>query len=105
VPRAKPIKCPTELDGCGSTCLEIRTHGYPKAICEPNLKKVYNEYRYVCPNCGMEWLYHTSPRGGMIEDIPEAEFRFGKDGKILSTPKEKKDAKRDFTPDFSSCPF
>jgi hypothetical protein len=79
--RAKPIDCPIELDGCGALCLEIRTHGYPKGIYEPNVTKVYREYRFVCPKCGKEWIYYTNFR--MVEEVQDAEFHFGKDGKVI----------------------
>jgi len=59
------------------TMLEIRSHGYPKEIQEPGQTKVFNEYRYVCPECGSEWIHDTLFRRyePVVED---AEFHFGK---------------------------
>lgn len=73
----KEIKCPK----CDSTCIEIKTHGYPKEIYEPNQSKVFHEYRYVCPNCGSEWLYDALL--GLIFPIPEdAQYHFNQSGKV-----------------------
>ncbi|UZE92469.1 MAG: hypothetical protein IB616_01265 [Methanosarcinales archaeon] len=81
MPRAKPIKCPIELGGCNTVCIEIRWH-YPKPICEPNVKRLYNEYRYVCPKCGKEWVYDTLWRE--IAEVPEdANFHFDKHSDLI----------------------
>lgn len=74
-----PIKCPD----CGSTCLEIKTHGYPKLIMDredwKTLKKGTYEHRFVCPKCGSEWLYDGLRK--WIEKIPiDAQFHFNKSG-------------------------
>jgi ribosomal protein S27AE len=70
-----------ECPDCDAICLEIKTHGYPKEIHEPNIKKVFHEYRYVCPNCGSEWLHDTLLK--LYLPIPEdAQFHFDKNGKV-----------------------
>jgi len=74
----KAFRCPD----CDTTCKEIRTHGYPKEIHEPNITKVYHEYRYVCPNCGAEWLKDALLK--IILPIPvDAQYHFDKTGKVI----------------------
>jgi len=62
----KPIKCPKgrkPFDGCGSVCVEVgHSIGYPKGLYD-HPRKIYHEYRFVCPKCGKEWIYDTAERG------------------------------------------
>lgn len=58
----KSIKCPKLLGGCGSFCIEIRQLGYPKEMSDDaHYKRIYREYRYLCPKCKKEWTQETRP--------------------------------------------
>jgi hypothetical protein len=63
--KPKPIHCPD----CDAICIEVGKPEYPKGIYEPNVPKVFNEYRYACLKCQKEWIYDTLLR--WIEDVPE----------------------------------
>lgn len=72
--KKKPIDCPEILGGCGAICVEVgRAIGYPKPIqdCGPRVR-TYHEYRYVCPDCGKEWLHDTL--FNEVGEITDAQF-------------------------------
>ena len=58
---------------CETSCLEINTNGYPSSI---------HEHRFVCPNCGEEYIYDPIERE-IIRITSRAEVHFAKNGKIL----------------------
>lgn len=67
--KKKSIVCPKILDGCGTICIEVgHAICYPKEIVDHPLR-IYHEYRYVCPNCGKEWIHDTLDR--VIYEVPE----------------------------------
>jgi len=64
-----------ECCDCGTICKEVKQKGYPKIILEPGVKKIYNEYRYVCPKCNKEWVHDTLQN--LIFEVPkDAQFHF-----------------------------
>ncbi len=69
----------TTCSKCKSKGLEIRTNGYPREIFD---KQYGLELRYVCPNCGYEWLYDSLDES-IYELRGNEEFHFGKDGKVI----------------------
>jgi hypothetical protein len=71
--RIKSIRCPKgpkPFDRCGAVCIEVgHSIGYPRGLYD-HPKRVYHEYRFVCPKCGKEWIHDTSERG--IFRVPRA---------------------------------
>jgi len=69
----------TDCPNCQSKGLEIKLHGYPREIFEPYFSKTFYEHRYVCCNCGFEWVYDNLFK--IICPVPiESPFRFDKTG-------------------------
>lgn len=67
----KPFRCPD----CGQACLEVGKPQYPKGIYEPNMTRVFHEYRFACLKCRKEWLKDTLLR--LIFDVPgDSQFYF-----------------------------
>ncbi|NIQ38201.1 MAG: hypothetical protein GTN81_06395 [Proteobacteria bacterium] len=65
----KPIEC----SACKTVCVEVgHAISYPKRVRDPEALtkgRVGHEYRYVCPNCGAEYIYETLSR--TISNVPE----------------------------------
>lgn len=72
--KKQPIQC----WDCEISCVEVgRAIGYPKGGQQPyqmkscgyKYTKYGHEYRYVCPQCGREYIHDTTKRPSEIWDI------------------------------------
>lgn len=55
---------------------------YPKDIVEPNVPKVYHEYRFYCVNCKKGWVYNSLFRE--FAEIPDKpQFVYSPDSDLL----------------------
>jgi serine/threonine protein kinase len=70
------MNCPD----CETSCLEINTHGYPSSI---------HEHRFVCPNCGEEYIYDPLDKE-IIRITNSSEVHFAKNGRILEKDEKPK---------------
>ena len=95
--KKKAIDCPEVLGGYGRICVKVgRPLGYPKRSQETrpiNAGKSTErevggyEYRYVCPNCGSEWLQDTLHN--QIEQIKSPSVKIElRDGEEIYIPQE-----------------
>jgi len=69
--KKKAIECPD----CNSTCIEVGKPIYPKGIYEPNITKVFHEYRYACSKYKKEFIHDTLLR--LILDVPsDSQYKY-----------------------------
>jgi hypothetical protein len=79
----KPIECPY----CEKKCIEVGKPQYPKDIYEPNVPKIYHEYRYACESCKKEFIHDTL--FNRIEFVPEdSQFMYDFDTKTFHLREE-----------------